>query len=81
MFLPTTIAGVIEGCEAAHSAGGCRLCGERHNPRRLSCGDVQSRIDGVDVGRPEGTGGVPCWAGAPARPLVDGPGVDEEWGW
>lgn len=42
----------------------CFYCGEAHNPRRISCSEVQARIDGVSVGNPEGTGGLSCWAGS-----------------
>lgn len=59
----------------------CPKCGERHNPERVSCSDVQARIDGVSVGNPEGTGGLACWAGArqPAPTTEADLGEPEEW--
>lgn len=47
----------------------CAYCGEPHGPR-TRCSDVQARIDGVTVGKPEGNGGLACWAGPSPRPLV-----------
>lgn len=77
IVLPTTVSGVVEGAVASHYTG-CPRCGERHNPRKSRCEDVQARIDGVTVGNPEGTGGLSCHAGPKLRPI---PEAYEEDGW
>lgn len=77
LALPTTIAGAVEAAVASHFSG-CPTCGERHNPRRISCSDVAARIDGVTRANPEGTGGLACWAGP--KPIVRSVESDEEWG-
>lgn len=76
-ILPSTTAGVIEGAVAAQG-GGCYYCGERHSDR-VTCGEVQGRLDGVTVHNPEGRGGLSCWAGGRRPALAADWETDEEW--